>query len=115
MRKILVLLVLVLSASWLLAQDTMSKPSGGAGTTIQGCLSTASEHYYLTDSSGKRYFLSGYANKLKDHVGHTVNITGMLGEKTTDTTQQGVGSTATQMQVFKVKSIQHVADSCKAM
>ncbi len=115
MRKILVLLVLVLSASWLLEQDTMGKSSGAAGTTIQGCLSTASAHYYLTDSSGKRYFLSGYANKLKDHVGHTVNITGTLGVKTTDTTAQGSESTAKEMPVFKVKSIQHVADTCKAM
>jgi hypothetical protein len=108
MRKITLLLLLVLSASWLLAQDNMGKSSGAAGTTIEGCLSTASEHYYLTDSGGKKYFLSGYANKLKDHVGHQVKITGMLGTK-------GQESTAKEMPVFKVKSIEHVADSCKTM
>jgi hypothetical protein len=115
MRKITLLLLLVLSASWLLAQDNMGKSSGAAGTTIEGCLSTASQHYYLTDSSGQKYFLSGYANKLKDHVGHQVKITGMLGEKTADTTVEGAASSAKTMTVFKVKSIQHVADSCKTM
>ena len=115
MRKTLILLLVLVSASWLLAQDNMGKSSGSAGTTIEGCVSTASEHYYLTDSTGKKYFLSGYANKLKDHVGHDVKVTGVLGVKTTDTTQQGAESTAKEMPVLKVKSIQHVADSCKTM
>lgn len=115
MRKTLGLLLLLLSATWLFAQDNMGKSSGAAGTTIEGCLSSASEHYYLTDSTGKKYFLSGYANKLKDHVGHQVKVTGAFGVKTTDTTVSGAESSAKEMPVFKVKSIQHVADSCKTM
>jgi len=115
MRRILLVLMMLLSATWLLAQDNMGKSSGASGTTIEGCVSTSSDHYYLTDSSGKKYFLSGEANKLKNHVGHDVKITGVMGVKTTDTTQQGAESTAKEMPVLKVKSIQHVADSCKTM
>ena len=112
-KTLAIALALLFSSTWLLAQDNMSKSSGAAGTTIEGCLSTASEHYYLTDSSGKKYFLSGYANKLKDHIGHQVKITGTSGVKTTDTTVQGAESTAKETLVFRVKSIQHVGDSCK--
>jgi len=115
MRKILLtVLLLLLSASWLLAQDNMGK-SSMSETTIEGCLSTSTGHYYLTDTTGKKYFLSGYANKLKDHVGHEIKVTGMLGLKTTGTTQQGAASTATEKEVFKVKSVEHVADTCKTM
>jgi len=111
MRKILVTLVLLLCATCLLAQDNMSNSSA---TTIQGCLTAASGHYILTESNGTVHRLNGYANKLKDHVGHEVAITGMEGVKTTGTTQQGNASTAKQIPVFKVQSIKHVADSCKA-
>jgi hypothetical protein len=112
MRKTIVLLVLLLSACCLLAQGNMGQSSGAAGTTIEGCLSSTSGHYYLTDNGGKKYFLSGEANKLKAHVGHEIKVTGMMGEKTTDTTQEGAASSAKEMQVFKVKSVQHVADTC---
>jgi hypothetical protein len=114
MRKTLLLLLLLLSATWLLAQDNMGKSSDASGPTIEGCLSVAGGHYILTDSSGQGYRLSGYANKLKAHVGHDIKITGMPGDKTVSTTEQGVGSTVKTIPVFHVKSIEHVADSCKA-
>lgn len=112
MRRTLAILMLLLSASWLLAQDNMGKSSDAAGTTIEGCLSSSSGHYYLTDNSGKKYFLSGEANKLKSHVGHEIKVTGMMGVKTSDTTQEGLESSAKEMPVFKVKSVQHVAETC---
>ena len=114
MRMSVVLLVLLLSAGCLLAQENMGKPAGSE-STIQGCLSSASGHYYLTDSTGMKYFLSGYANKLKGHVGHEVAITGVDSVKTTGTTQEGAASTAHQQHVFRVKSLKHIADSCKTM
>ena len=114
MRKTLVILLLLLSATCLLAQDNMGK-AADSGSTIQGCLSTASGHYYLTDSGGTKYFLSGYANKLKDHIGHEIAVTGMDTVKATSTTQQGAASTAHQQHAFRIKSTQHVADTCKTM
>jgi hypothetical protein len=110
-RKILMLtLVLLVSAVWLQAQDAGMAPSP---TTIQGCLQYKG-HYYLTDSSGMVYQLSGAAQKLQAHVGHTIEVTGMAGTRTVGTTVQGSASTAKEQPVFKVKSIKHIADTCKA-
>ncbi len=114
-KTLMLALALLVSAAWLQAQDTMGKSAGASSTTIEGCLKVAGGHYYLVESNGDAHRLSGYANKLKNHVGHDVKITGMHGEKTVCTTEQGLGSTAHLVDVFKVQSIQHVADTCKAM
>jgi hypothetical protein len=111
MRKTAFLLVLLLCASWLPA-----KSSGASSTTVEGCLTSSSDHYfyYLTDSDGRRYHLSGSASSLKKHVGQQVKLTGTLSVRTIDTTQQGLESTAKEIAYLKVKSIQQVGDSCKA-
>lgn len=112
MRKILMLaLVLLVFAVWLQAQDagTASSP-----TSIQGCLQFAKGHYFLTDSSGTAHQLSGQANKLKAHVGHTIEVTGKPGTRTVGTTVQGSASSAKMQDVFKVASVKHIADTCKA-
>ena len=70
----------------------------------------------ITDASGKRYHLVGYnAKQIGEHIGHTVEITGMPTVKTTNTTQQGLASSAKESPVFKVQSIKHIADTCKSM
>jgi hypothetical protein len=111
MRKTVLTLVLLLSATWLLAQDNMGKSSTGE-MTIQGCLSNSNGQYWLTDSSGVKHQLSSHANVLKDHIGHEVAITGMESVKTTGTTIQGGASSAKQVPVFRVKSVKMVADTC---
>ena len=103
----LTLVLLILAAS-LHAQDA-SKTA-----TIQGCLQYTKHHYMLTDSSGTQHLLTGYANKLKAHVGHEIEVTGAEGVHTTSTTVDGAASTAHQAPDFKVSSIKHVADTCKA-
>lgn len=105
MRKVLTLALLVLGAICMQAQDSGSK-------TIQGCLQYTKHHYFLTDSSGTQHQLSGYANKLKDHVGHEVEITGTEGVHTTGTTTDGMASSAHQAPVLKVESIKHIAETC---
>ncbi len=115
MRKTLVVLVLLLCAVCLLAQDNMGKSSDAATSTIQGCLSKSGSYFYLTDSSGKKYHLVGYkGNELIKHVGHTVEMTGEPTTKTYGTTEQGNASTAKQLPVFKVQSMKHIADTCTA-
>lgn len=115
MRQTLMLtLAMLLSAVCLQAQDagqTMGKTS--TPTTIQGCLQHTKGHYVLTDSNGTANELSGHANKLKPHVGHTVEITGTPGTKTVSTTVQGAASTAKEHPVFHVTSVKHIADTCK--
>ena len=112
MRNTLTLtLVLLISAVWLQAQD-MGKTS--ALTTIQGCLAYTDGHYRLTDSRGKVYQLSNEANKLTHHVGHEVAVTGKPGVRSVDTTVQGSESSVKEEPVFKVTSVKHIADTCKA-
>jgi len=84
-------------------------------TTIQGCLSFSNGHYRLTESSGKTWQLSNEVNQLRHHIGHEVELTGMPGERTIDTSQEGAGeSTVKEEKVFKVKSVKHLADTCTA-
>ncbi len=112
MRKTLVLtLVVMVFAICLQAQDA-GKTSDT--TTLTGCLSYVPQHYVLTDSSGTAHRLSGYANKLKPHVGHEVEITGKEGVHTTGLTEQGAASSAAQVPVFKVSSVKHIAATCSA-
>ena len=112
MRKTLMLIFVGL----MLAVGLQAQDAGKASdqTTIQGCLQFTKGHYFLTDSSGTAHQLSGYANKLKGHVGHTVEITGKPGVRTIGTTVQGAASTATEQHVFKVMDVKHVADTCQA-
>jgi hypothetical protein len=111
-KTLLVALALLLPVACLQAQDNMGK---AGATTIQGCLSNSNGQYWLTDSSGVKHQLSSHANVVKNHVGHEVAITGTEAVKTTDTTIQGAASSAKQIPVFRVQSVQHVADSCKTM
>jgi hypothetical protein len=114
-RKILLLtLVVLISAAWLQAQDSgqMSSKSSSP-TSIEGCLKFADGHYRLTDSTGTVYQLSNEANKLTHYVGQQIKVTGMMGVRTVDTTVQGTESTAKEQSVFKVKTVTHVADTCK--
>ena len=120
MRKSVVFaLLLLISAAWLWAQQGNPPSDTGKAsgpTTIEGCLQSAAGVYSLTDSSGKKIRLVGYAGKkIDEHIGHTVEITGTPTVKTSDTTQQGGASTARETPVFKVGGIKHIADTCKAM
>jgi hypothetical protein len=109
MRKALMLsLVMMILAVLLQAQDANKT------TTIQGCLKYAKRHYVLTDSSGTEHLLTGYTNKLKPHVGHEIEVTGAEGVHTTSTTVDGASSTVHQAPDFKVSSVKHVDDTCKA-
>ena len=111
MRKGLVLaLVLLTSAAWLQAQD------GGKGSsleTIEGCLQTSEGQYTLIDDTNTIHHLAGGASKLKPHVGHEVEITGKPGVRTFDTTPPGGASSTVEQVVFEVKSVKHIADTCK--
>jgi len=110
-RKTLVLtLVLLVSAVWLQAQDAGKTSSL---ETIEGCLQRSEGQYSLTDNTGTIHHLTGGASKLNPHVGHEVEITGKPGVRTLDTTPQGGASSAVEQPIFEVKSVKHVADTCK--
>jgi len=108
-RKILLLTVLVSVAVSVQAQNA---GSSSGPTTIQGCLRYHHHEYTLRDNNGKNHQLSGYANKLKPHTGHEVEVTGTESTHTVNTTQEGAASTVKEVTVFKVTSVKKIADTC---
>jgi hypothetical protein len=114
MRKtLLCALVLLIAGVCLRAQESGQTMGKSSPTSIQGCLQYSKHHYVLTDSSGTGHQLSGYANKLKPHVGHEVEVTGTEGVRTVGTTTEGTASSAKQIPVFHVSGVKHIADTCK--
>jgi|SRR5579863_9615535 len=120
MRRTLLLSVLLLGASWAVAQNSpgqMSPTQSGSshaasGTeTVEGCLSGSNGKYTLTDQQGKTYDLTGETSKLADHVGHEVKITGTEGSGAASTGSQ-MGNTASGM-TLEVSSFKHVSKTCK--
>lgn len=115
-RTLMLTLMVVISAVWLHAQAANAFWSAGQAasgpTTLQGCLQYTKGHYFLTDSSGTAHQLSNEANKLQKEVGKQIEVTGMPGVRTVDTTRQGLESSAKEEQVFKVKTVKQIADSC---
>jgi Protein of unknown function (DUF5818) len=113
MRKTIVFALVVLtSAVWLQAQAMGQADNMPKTTTVQGCLKTGAGRYSLTASDGTVYRLTGEANKLKDHVGHEIEVTGTPTVRTKSTTQEGAASTVSEQHVISVKSIKHIADTC---
>ena len=108
-------LLLLVSALWVQAQEAGQPASTTSGlTTLQGCLTYTNGHYRLTEDNGTAHQLQSQAQKLTKHVGHEVTITGKPAVRSVDTTIQGAASSVKEQQVFKVSSVQHVADSCKS-
>ena len=112
-KTLTLILILLVSALWLQAQDAGQTAGKSSGlTTIQGCLQYTNGHYRLTEDNGTTHQLQSQANKLTKHVGHEVTITGTNAVRTVDTTIQGAASSVKEEPVFKVTSVQHVADTC---
>ena len=130
MRNLLFLSVLLLGATWAMAQNdqTPTSPSdqtptaqsdatptsSGGSMTVQGCLSGSDGNYMLTDKSGTMYQLTGDTAKLGEHVGHEVKITGTASGGTMSPSGSGdAGDTAgASKQTLQVSSVKHVSKSC---
>jgi hypothetical protein len=107
-------LVLLASAAGIQAQYASSQSPGGAvPTQVEGCLQTVRGHYSVTDANGSKVELSGAANKLGKLVGHTVQVSGTPGIRTSDTTSQGAASTAVEIPVLKVSTVKDMGKNCK--
>jgi len=124
MRKLFLLIsVLLLGLSWAAAQDTPTRSSAsgqssrtGAGQmTVEGCLSGSSGNFTLTDKNGSFYKLTGNTEKLSEHVGHEVKVTGTSGAAgtgasgSTETSASGAGG-----QSLQVTSLKHISKTCKS-
>lgn len=118
-RTLLLALSLLVSAAWVQAQaqypQTGSSQTGATAsgqTTVEGCLQHSDGNYTLTDKSGTTYQLQGATSKLKEHVGHEVQITGstMSGATSTTTGAQNAGTQSSVM----VESVKHISKTCKS-
>lgn len=135
MRYLMLVAVVLLGTGWMIAQttpdqnqnanpaagQTASQPDQNANqaqpqhrrdskeTTIQGCLGGSEGNFTLTDKSGIAYRLIGDSSKLKDHVGHEVEVKGEAGPPKDKAKEVAAGN---DQPMFTVKSIKHLAESC---
>lgn len=76
--------------------------------SITGCVSRSGDHFILTEQgTGTVYRLDGEGDKLDDHVGHMVTLTGEA-EKLNEASSSGA-----QME-FDVEELRHVSEGCTA-
>jgi len=112
MYRTSILVLLLLSVAWLPAQEKSSSQTKSGATAMQGSLFYASGQYFLIDGGKAKLELSGSTNKLKEHIGHEVQITGKPSTKTVEATSYGAASSAEVVPVFEVKSVKRIADDC---
>jgi hypothetical protein len=120
MYKTLVLaLLLLISAAGLQAlqygsPEESKPPSAPPGmTTLDGCLEYDNGVFSLIEN-GTKHRLAGSSKQLKGHVGHEVELTGKASSRSIDNTPPGGASSVIQQYVFEVKSVRHVALTCKS-
>jgi len=107
-------LLILISAFWLQAQDT-GQASGKTSDvpTLQGCLQNSHNTYTLTEENGTTHQLVGAVNKLGHQVDRQIEVTGKPGMRMADSTLAGGASSATEQEVFEVKTVKRLADECK--
>ncbi len=133
MRKLMLLTsIVLLSAAWVVAQQTYGSQSSGhssqsssgmskAGnhTEVEGCLSGSQGNYTLTDKSGNKYELTGNTSKLSEHVGHEIQVTGSeTSPSASSSTAGGSQSSATARgaseRTIDVTSFKHISSTCSS-
>jgi hypothetical protein len=95
---------------------------GGGGGTLTGCLSGPNDEGVYDLKSGKRTVEVGGLDDLSKHVGHEVRLHGSwaksgseIGEKeAAGGSESKEGKEEKGERHFKVASIDHVSDTCKA-
>jgi hypothetical protein len=100
---------------------------GGGGSTLTGCLSGPNDEGVYELKSGKRTVEVGGLEDLSKHVGHEVKLHGSwtksgseIGEKENEAAEKKEGTESKEGKEekgerhFKVSSIDHMSDTCKA-
>lgn len=128
MRHLLFLSVLLLGASWAMAQSSQgqvdpnetspsqkSSVNAGGDTTVQGCLSGSDGNYMLTAKDGTTYHLTGDTAKLSEHVGHEIKVSGTSASSTKTSGDETSGGNMgnSSKQTLQVSSVKHVSKSCE--
>ncbi|MGH9642289.1 MAG: hypothetical protein ACRD3Q_07665 [Terriglobales bacterium] len=130
MRHILFLSVLLLGATWAVAQNDQTSTSpnektsttqnettptkAGGTTSVEGCLSGSSGNYTLTAKNGKMYELTGDTAKLSDHVGHEMKVTGTVENGSMTPSGGTAGESAGSKETLQVTSFKHISKTCSS-
>jgi len=135
MRHLLLISVLLLGASWAVAQSDSTNAqspaaqtstrgqndavpaSSGGNTSVQGCLTRSNGQFTLTGDDGSAYLLSGDAVTLSHHVGHEIKVTGSMSSSTDAMQPQGGGNQSgymgTSKRKLEVTSVKHISKTCQ--
>lgn len=124
MKKLMMCLVLVCTASlWAMADDADSK--GKSDTrTITGCLSQgdSAKEFNLAASDGSTWEVRSSNVSLAKHVGHTVTATGVVSNATAHNMKEDTKDMAQDAGLkkdnhehghLKITAVKMVSDSCK--
>lgn len=112
MRKtVLAIFALLFCGTLAIAQQPYgqtAKSGDLSQTTVQGCLSRSDGGYSLTDNSGATYRLSGDTAKLRDHVGHEIEVKGAASEASATASTAG----KQEQPSIEVSSFKHISATC---
>lgn len=107
-----------------MAKSKKGMKKGAGEATIMGCLSGPNDEGAYVLTHGKRKIEVGGNDDLSKHVGHEVKLHGTwakasdIGEKeaseTSEKSEQGEAKEEQHERHFKVASIDHISDTCKA-
>ena len=124
MRNLFLCLVLACMASvWVMADDSADAKGKSDTRTITGCLSQGdnAKEFNLAANDGSTWEVRSSNVALAKHVGHTVEVTGVVSnamahnmkEDTKDMAHDtGVTKENTEHGHLKVTHVKHVSDSC---
>jgi hypothetical protein len=123
-RALFVMLLLVASVSWCLAQDSSSDKDKSNTRTMTGCLSQANnaKGFMLTAQDGSTWDLRSDTVSLADQVNHTVKVTGVVRNSTMHNMKEdtkdavhdtGIHNNNAEHGHLEVTDIQSVSSSCK--
>jgi len=102
-----VFLVLTLFSFSALARQEKPTESKGKAITVTGCLQKGDEaNEFAISEGGKKYELTSGSVALKDHVGHTVTVTGTMKSEKGEEEEGWAGQ-------ITVSSLKMVSTSCK--
>jgi len=120
MTKILMLAFsLLISGAWSQAQDA-APPAGNPSdhptertSVFKGCLQVSTGIFTLTDDSGMTYQIQGDTSKLREHLGHEVQITGTA--STSDASQgSGASTNSSQQPTIHLRAVKHLSKTCES-
>ena len=121
MTKILMLAFsLLISAVWLQAQDA-APPAGNPSdhpteqrSVFKGCLQISAGIFTLTDNSGATYQIQGDTSKLREHLGHEVQITGTASTSGDASQGSGASTNSSQQPTIHLQAVKHLSRTCES-